>query len=40
MPCRLWAALGPMVVNEVVSVRIPSYASVNITYRFGRPAAP
>jgi hypothetical protein len=27
-------------VNEVVGVRIPSYASVNITYRFGRDVAP
>jgi hypothetical protein len=26
-------------VNEVVGVRIPSYASVNFTYRFGRSAA-
>ena len=23
-------------VNEVVGVRIPSYASLNLTYRFGR----
>jgi hypothetical protein len=27
-------------VNEVVGVRIPSYASVNLTYRFGRAVAP
>jgi hypothetical protein len=27
-------------VNEVVGVRIPSYASVSITYRFGRAVAP
>ena len=27
-------------VNEVVGVRIPSYASVNITYRFGRTDVP
>ena len=27
-------------VNEVVGVRIPSYASVNLTYRFGRTFAP
>jgi len=27
-------------VNEVVGVRIPSYASVNLTYRFGRDVAP
>ncbi len=27
-------------VNEVVGVRIPSYASVNLTYRFGRDIAP
>jgi len=25
-------------VNEVVGVRLPSYASVNLTYRFGRSA--
>jgi hypothetical protein len=27
-------------VNEVVGVRIPSYVSVNLTYRFGRTVAP
>jgi hypothetical protein len=27
-------------VSEVVGVRIPSYATVNITYRFSRPAGP
>jgi hypothetical protein len=27
-------------VSEVVGVRIPSYASVSLTYRFGRSAAP
>jgi hypothetical protein len=27
-------------VNEVAGVRIPSYASVSITYRFGRSSAP
>jgi hypothetical protein len=27
-------------VQEVVGVRIPSYASVNLTYRFGRAVAP
>jgi hypothetical protein len=27
-------------ISEVVGVRIPSYASVNVTYRFGRKAAP
>ena len=27
-------------VSEVVGVRIPSYASLNITYRFGRRSAP
>jgi hypothetical protein len=27
-------------VNEVVGVRIPSYASVSLTYRFGRNSAP
>jgi hypothetical protein len=28
-----WLAANP--VNEVVGVRIPSYASVNLTYHFG-----
>ncbi len=27
-------------VNEVVGVRIPSYASINVTYKFGRQAGP
>lgn len=27
-------------VNEVVGVRIPSYASISVTYRFGHPVAP
>jgi hypothetical protein len=27
-------------VNEVVGVRLPSYASVSLTYRFGRSSAP
>ena len=27
-------------IAEVVGVRIPSYASVNLTYKFGRPSAP
>lgn len=27
-------------VAEVVGVRIPSYASVNLTYRFGRKVTP
>lgn len=31
---------GASEVQEVVGVRIPSYASVNITYRFGRKAMP
>jgi hypothetical protein len=26
--------------NEVVGVRVPSYASVSIRYRFGRSSAP
>ncbi len=31
---------GASQIQEVVGVRIPSYASANITYRFGRKAAP
>ncbi|MFZ3211436.1 MAG: hypothetical protein WA188_07955 [Terriglobales bacterium] len=31
-------AISP--ISEVVGVRIPSYASVTVTYRFGRTAAP
>jgi hypothetical protein len=31
---------NPSDVQEVVGVRMPSYASLSITYRFGRPAAP
>ena len=34
------AACNPSTVQEVVGVRIPSYASVSFTYRFGRPAGP
>ena len=30
----------PSQIQEVVGVRIPSYASVNITYRFGRDTGP
>ena len=30
----------PSDIQEVVGVRIPSYASVNLTYRFGRSVAP
>jgi Carboxypeptidase regulatory-like domain len=30
----------PSDIQEVVGVRIPSYASVNLTYRFGRSAGP
>ena len=30
----------PSDIQEVVGVRIPSYASLNLTYRFGRSAAP
>ena len=30
----------PSAIQEVVGVRIPSYASVSFTYRFGRSAAP
>lgn len=31
---------GPSPIQEIVGVRIPSYASVSLTYRFGRSAAP
>ena len=31
------AACNPSTVQEVVGVRIPSYASVSFTHRFGRP---
>jgi len=31
---------GASQIQEVVGVRIPSYASVNLTYRFGRKTAP
>lgn len=30
----------PSDIQEAVGVRIPSYASVSVTYRFGKPAAP
>ena len=30
----------PSEIQEVVGVRIPSYASVTLTYRFGLGAAP
>jgi hypothetical protein len=30
----------PSDIQEVVGVRIPSYASVTLTYRFGRQAVP
>jgi hypothetical protein len=30
----------PSDVQEVVGVRIPSYASVSLSYRFGRSVAP
>jgi len=33
-------SFDPSNVQEVVGVRIPSYASVNVTYRFGRSMAP
>ncbi len=33
-------ACNPSSIQEVVGVRIPSYASVTFTYRFGRAAAP
>ena len=32
-------SLDPSPLPEVVGVRVPSYASVNLTYRFGRPAS-
>jgi len=35
-----FATDGPQAVQEVVGVRIPSYASVNVTYRFGRNVTP
>jgi hypothetical protein len=30
----------PSDIQEVVGVRIPAYASVSVTYRFGRSAGP
>ena len=30
----------PSDIQEVVGVRVPSYASVSLTYRFGRSAGP
>jgi hypothetical protein len=30
----------PSTLQEVVGVRIPSYASINVTYKFGRTGAP
>ena len=30
----------PSDIQEPVGVRLPSYASLSITYRFGRPPAP
>ena len=30
----------PSDIQEVAGVRIPSYASVSVTYRFGRSGAP
>jgi hypothetical protein len=35
-----FATQQPDQVQEVVGVRIPSYASVNVTYRFGKTVAP
>ncbi len=35
-----FATQQPNQVQEVAGVRIPSYASVNVTYRFGRTVAP
>jgi len=31
---------GPSPIQEIVGVRIPSYASVSLTYKFGRSVAP
>jgi hypothetical protein len=33
-------AFAPSQIPEVVGVRIPSYASLSLTYRFGRAVAP
>ncbi len=35
-----FAQNAPQQVQEVVGVRVPSYASVNVTYKFGRMVAP
>lgn len=35
-----FAMQQPNEVQEIVGVRIPSYASVNVTYKFGRSAVP
>jgi len=37
---NLPTACNPSEIQEVVGVRIPSYASVSLTYRFGKPTAP
>lgn len=39
-PFYNFATQQPNPVQEVVGVRIPSYASVNVTYHFGRTTAP
>jgi hypothetical protein len=39
-PFYNFATQQPNQVQEVVGVRIPSYASANVTYRFGRNVAP
>jgi hypothetical protein len=31
---------GPSPIQEIVGVRIPSYASISLTYKFGRSTAP
>jgi hypothetical protein len=34
------SSCNPSDIQEVVGVRIPSYASVSLTYRFGKAAQP
>jgi len=37
---QLPSSCSPSVIQEVVGVRIPSYASLSLTYRFGRAGQP
>jgi len=37
---QLPSSCNPSDIQEVVGVRIPSYASVSLTYRFGRAGQP